>query len=207
MGSDVAVDTDGEQAKPSKADRRRAAIQRAALEQFSARGLAATSMAQIAEAAGVSRPALYQYFSDKDEIFANAFVGLFEELVDAALTELDGSGSTGDKLDGFLQRFEGDLWERMSASVHTDEMVAAKNAQVAAAVQVVVARLTVGLETYLATLVPGRGAAVAARRTRWTELLRLAPKGLRADEPSIETFRLRLTTLAAAVEADIDAAR
>lgn len=55
---------------------RRDAIHRVAIDQFAERGFAGTSMANIAEAAGMSRPALYQYFRDKDDIFQSAFVVL-----------------------------------------------------------------------------------------------------------------------------------
>ena len=73
--SDVA---DAPEATPKRADARRAAIRAAAVEQFLARGYSGTSMANIAEAAGVSRPAVYQYFSDKDDVFAAAFTSVFE---------------------------------------------------------------------------------------------------------------------------------
>ena len=119
---------------------RRTAILVAAIEQFSRRGVAGTSMAHIAEAAGVSRPALYQYFGDKDEIFASAFVGLFEQLVGSALLALEQPGTTADRLDGFLQRYEGDLFDRMSASPHIDEIAGAKNEQLATAAAAVVSR-------------------------------------------------------------------
>lgn len=162
-------------------------------------------MARIAEAAGMSRPALYQYFGDKDEIFASAFVGLFEDLVDGAVLALEGSGTTAERLDGFLQRYEGDLFERMSASRHVDEIIGAKNEQVAAAAAEVVARLSDSLDAHLDAAVPGPSAAQDARRTGWVEMLRLAPKGFRFDEPSVAEFRRRLTHLADVVGAAVDA--
>jgi AcrR family transcriptional regulator len=56
---------------PSRGEARRAAIQKAAIEEFASHGLRRTSMADIARAAGISRPALYQYFRDKDEVIAS----------------------------------------------------------------------------------------------------------------------------------------
>ncbi len=47
---------------------KREAIHRAAIVEFAARGFSGTSMANIAEAAGMSRPALYQYFRNKGDI-------------------------------------------------------------------------------------------------------------------------------------------
>lgn len=51
----------------SKPDRRRL-IEQAAAELFAERGYAATTLEQIAAAAGVSRPLLYKHFSDKKEL-------------------------------------------------------------------------------------------------------------------------------------------
>lgn len=51
-------------------------ILRAALKHFADRGYAGTSIQQIVNDAGVSKPALYYYFGDKE--------GLFEALVDQA---------------------------------------------------------------------------------------------------------------------------
>jgi AcrR family transcriptional regulator len=52
-------------------------LERAA-ELFAARGFAATSMQDIADALGSSRPALYHYFSSKDEILDRLIDGLAE---------------------------------------------------------------------------------------------------------------------------------
>ena len=57
-----------------RGDPQRRAIHAAAIAQFSERGFSATSMANIADAAGMSRPALYQYFRNKGDIYASAFV-------------------------------------------------------------------------------------------------------------------------------------
>lgn len=184
-------------------DGRRAAIHRAAIEQFSTRGYRSTSMANIADAAAMSRPALYQYFRNKADIFGSAFVALFDEHVDRALDALDTPAPLADRLDGFLQRFDGDLWERMSASPYSDEILEAKDAEVTAAVAVVIKRLRDGLDASLEQLVPGQDADTRARRTGWAEVLELSPKGFKFDGPPAEAYRRRLTTLAHGIAADI----
>ena len=184
----------------ARRDAKRDAIHRAAIEQFAQRGFAGTSMADIADAADMSRPALYQYFRNKSDIFQSAFVVLFEDLVEQALSALHHPGTTAEQLDGFLQRYEGDLWQRMAASPHSDEIITAKNADVVAAVAAVVTRLTDGLAAYLEQRSPH-----TPRRAEWVELLRWAPKGLTYDRPTVETYRRRLTALARAVAADLAA--
>ena len=162
-------------------------------------------MANIAEAAGMSRPALYQYFRDKMDIFESAFVALFEEHVELALAALAQPGATADRLDGFLQRYEGDLWELMAASPHADEILRAKNASIAASIGGVVERLWDELAGQLVEIVPGRSRATSERRAAWIDILRYSPKGLTFDRPSIDVYRRRLRTLAQSVAADIEA--
>lgn len=186
-------------------DPRRRAIHEAAIAQFSERGFAATSMANIAEAVGVSRPALYQYFENKGDIFASAFVALFDDHADLALAALQADGSNADRLDGFLQRFEGDLWERMAASAHSEEIMSAKSADLVEDIQHVIERLGNGLAAFLASQAPGRSRAAIERRAEWAEVLQLSPKGFKFDTPSVATYRRRLTTLARGIAADIDA--
>ncbi|MDA2946029.1 MAG: helix-turn-helix domain containing protein [Actinomycetota bacterium] len=182
----------------------RRAIHAAAIAQFSAHGFAATSMADIADAAGMSRPALYQYFRNKRDIFASAFVALFEDHVDRALQALQSDGTTESRLEGFLQRFEGDLWELMAASEHSEEIMSAKTADTTEEIQRVIARLRRGVVAFLAEAHPGRSKAALDRRAEWAEILEFSPKGFKFDTPSVSDFRRRLTALARGVAADID---
>lgn len=171
-------------------------------------GYAATSMAKIAAAAGVSRPALYQYFSDKDDIFASAFASVFEERVDAALAGIEADGGVFDVLDALLQRYEGDLWELTASAAHNEELMAAKSPAVAAAVGVEVDRLWRAVDRWLADRHPGNSAAVRDRRSGWLDVLRWSPGGMRGDQPSVSEYRRRLTALARSVAADmVDAVR
>jgi AcrR family transcriptional regulator len=188
-----------------QADEKRRVIHAAAIDRFSVQGFAATSMADIADAAGMSRPALYQYFRNKEDIFASAFVHLFDVQVERALAELDAPGAIAERLDAFLQRYEGDLWERTSASAHSDEILHAKSAEVVVSIEAVVARLWDGMATFLAREAPGRSRAVVERRAAWLEVLKFSPKGFKFDQPPVEVYRRRLTALASSVAADIAA--
>ena len=75
----------------SKSDRREV-IERAASELFAKRGYAATTLEQVATAAGVSRPLLYKHFSSKRELHLT----LLAQHRDALLKRLaDGLGQPG----------------------------------------------------------------------------------------------------------------
>lgn len=61
-------------------------IFREAARLFSEKGFERTSMRMIAEAAGVSKPAIYYYFSNKDS--------LFEQLLDIAMSHVQDTADT-----------------------------------------------------------------------------------------------------------------
>ncbi|HAP75933.1 MAG TPA: hypothetical protein DCR14_07610 [Acidimicrobiaceae bacterium] len=175
----------------------------AAIAVFGAQGFAGTSMADIARAAGMSRPALYQYFDNKRDVFTSAFVQLFEQHASRALAELSAPGPAAERLDAFLQRFDGDLWQRLAASPHADELMSAKDDALAAELAGVRTRLAEGLATYLARLRPGRSAAARRQREGWVDLLRMSPLGFKVDIPSVATYRHRLSALAHSVAAAV----
>ena len=70
----------------------------AALAVFGRYGYQRTSMDLIAKAAGISRPALYQHFSGKDEVFRAAGERIAGELVSAAETAAAEDAPTADRL-------------------------------------------------------------------------------------------------------------
>jgi AcrR family transcriptional regulator len=86
------------------ADRRRAIVD-AALDEFIARGYAATRLDDVAQRAGVAKGTIYLHFKDKQ--------GLFQELVRTALVPLIGrlaapppaGGSIRDALENFAETF------------------------------------------------------------------------------------------------------
>ena len=180
---------------------RRQQVHDAAIAEFSRSGFSATSMADIATAAGMSRPALYQYFRNKADVFASAFSALLEDAVDRSLDALgrpDDPTTITDRLDGFLQRFEGDLFERLRSSSYADELLDAKYEHAADASARALARRHRALAAHLRALDADR-----ARRDAWADLLELAPSGFKQDAPSVAQLRRRLRALATSVAADI----
>ncbi|HXX90262.1 MAG TPA: TetR/AcrR family transcriptional regulator [Acidimicrobiales bacterium] len=87
-------------AKRLPADQRRQQLLDVALRQFAARGFNATTMDDIAEAAGVTKPLLYQHFASKR--------ALYLELVDAvAQRMLEDIGKAVAEAEGPRQQVEG----------------------------------------------------------------------------------------------------
>ncbi len=84
------------------AETTRAAILEAAMERFTSDGFAATTVDAVAEAARVTKGAVYHHFKDKAELLEAAFVQLEEGLVVAVVAAVHGVD---------------DPWEEFSAGV------------------------------------------------------------------------------------------
>ena len=189
-------------------DPKRAAIASAAIDVFSERGFSRTSMAHIAAQAGMSRPALYQYFENKGDIFGFAFTALVEGAAHRALTALDEPGTVAEQLEGFLHNFDGAFWERTAASPYGDELLSAKSEYAPEAIGIAMARIRRVLERYLRGVDAGqRSAAARVRRKGWIDLLEFAPRGFKLDKPPLSVYRSRLTALAGSIASDIEANR
>ena len=178
-------------------DDKRARILDAAFLKFSAYGLSRTSMADVADGAGMSRPALYQYYANKDEIFTAVLERALAAAAERALAELNGDGTLAEQLDGFLQRWFGDMVEQLMTTQHGSELVEAKAGHAKPVADAANARVR-------RALVERVGRALDAPRTRadvteLVDLLMLSPLGLKYDSPPIAKFRRRLSSLARTV--------
>ncbi|MGA0862668.1 MAG: helix-turn-helix domain-containing protein [Ilumatobacteraceae bacterium] len=175
-------------------DQRIEEILRASIPLFAQRGYRKTSMANIADAAGVSRPALYQYFTDRADLFAAAYVLLLEEATDAALADLALPVSLAQQLDGYLQRISGDGYARLSATRFGDELLEARHQFAAEAAEAALKRAHKGLRDHVRTTNSDQRS-----QDRAFEILTLSTVGLKQDQPTPAAYRRRLTFLAEAV--------
>lgn len=184
-------------------DDRRERILDAALAKFSAYGTARTSMADIAEGAAMSRPALYQYFANKDDIFCAMLGRILDDAARRAVAELDRPGPIADQLDGFLQRWHGDLTEQLSGTQHGADLVEAKKGHAKPVADAANAVLTRALTDRIA-----RELGIPKSRrdvVDLVELLMLSPIGFKYDAPPVDTLRRRLGALARTVARTIEA--
>jgi AcrR family transcriptional regulator len=77
----------GSEIRESKEYARRSAVMHAGLEVFTEKGFHLTSMDDIAERAGVSKPILYQHFPSKHELY----LGILDERVEAIVEQVRGA--------------------------------------------------------------------------------------------------------------------
>jgi AcrR family transcriptional regulator len=103
--------------RAERAAERRAAIVEAALEEFIARGFAATRLDDVAKRAGVAKGTIYLHFKDKES--------MFEELIRTAIVPLVGrmhqtppiGGTVRDAVEGFAQTFIREIATRGAATL------------------------------------------------------------------------------------------
>ena len=72
-------------ARPSRAEEQRARVLAASVEIFGTRGFRATSMNEIAAGVGLSKPTLYHYFRNKEDLLVRIYSDVLDESLRMAL--------------------------------------------------------------------------------------------------------------------------
>ncbi len=91
---------------------RKAQLAAVAAELFRARGFPGVSIKDIADAAGVTGPALYRHFADKQAILAYVVLSGFEDMEEATAEALSDSVPPADQLESLLTRLASQAVER-----------------------------------------------------------------------------------------------
>ena len=151
-------------------------------------------MADIAAAAGVSRPALYQYFENRTDIFRAAFEVWLWESVEAALAALAADGSLAARLDGYLQRANADAYEALASTPFGAELMEARHQFAEDIAMATSDHARKGLRKFVRSAT----SVESADRSLALDLLILSPAGLKTDRPSPRVYRRRLSALAEA---------
>jgi AcrR family transcriptional regulator len=84
---------------------KREAVLRAAVQMFNARGFHATSLDDVAASLGISKPTIYHYLGNKDQVLLECLTIGLEQLLDAASAARTDAGAGAEKLSGFLRRY------------------------------------------------------------------------------------------------------
>jgi TetR/AcrR family transcriptional regulator len=118
----------------------------AAIDVFGRHGYRRASMELIAEAAGMSRPAVYQYFPNKEQVFRATGARLLEQTLAAASAAGDAAGPVADRLYAVLA-VKLDLSAATIAPGHRRDLVAEAST--------IAADLVTGFEERLIPIVEG----------------------------------------------------
>ncbi|MEM7662849.1 MAG: TetR/AcrR family transcriptional regulator [Pseudomonadota bacterium] len=102
---------------------KRETVFEAATTVFSRYGFRRTSMSDIAEMAGISRPALYLLFENKEDLFRQLAMDRQNEAIDSASDILSKPGSLNDRVINALLTFERIYYEPVAQSPHGEELM------------------------------------------------------------------------------------
>ncbi|MEP0153655.1 TetR/AcrR family transcriptional regulator [Pseudophaeobacter sp.] len=105
-----------------KTDTKIQAILAAAWAGFSAYGFRKTSMDDIARGAGMSRPALYLHFKNKEAIFRSLVESYYAEAAREVATALKAEGALAPRLARAFAAHGGETMEAMMSSAHGMEL-------------------------------------------------------------------------------------
>ena len=92
------------------------------LSVFCRYGFRKTSMQDIADAANMSRAALYLHFKNKEDVFRSGSIRAHERVMDEVRTRLGGSGAVLSRIESALLAFFGGLMRDISESPHGFEI-------------------------------------------------------------------------------------
>ncbi len=107
----------------AKQDQKREAVFKAAFDVFSQYGFRRTSMNDIAEAAGISRPALYLMFDNKEDLFRQLASHQQNLAIDEAVSVLSQHVPLSERFIGAILAYERIYYEPISQSPHGAEVM------------------------------------------------------------------------------------
>jgi len=107
----------------AKHQAKRDAVYDAASVVFAQYGFRRTTMNDIAKSAGISRPALYLMFENKEDLFQGLAAHRLDQAIDSALSVLQGNGKIADRFLGSLLVFEQIFYEPIADSPHGTELM------------------------------------------------------------------------------------
>jgi AcrR family transcriptional regulator len=107
----------------AKHQAKRDAVYDAASVVFAQYGFRRTTMNDIAKSAGISRPALYLMFENKEDLFQGLAAHRLDQAIDSALSVLQGNGKIADRFPESLLVFEQIFYEPIADSPHGTELM------------------------------------------------------------------------------------
>lgn len=170
------------------------AILGAAFHTFAAYGFRRTTMDDIAQAAGMSRTALYLHFKNKDDIFRSLAIRYFDEAVRDMTVALNTPGkSPAEALMASFIAKDGKFMEAVLGTPHGRELLEAGISLSAEIAEEGEARMARALAAFFARhgLVPGFGTP-----EEMAETLKASLKGLKLSATSLAGYRAAQARLA-----------
>lgn len=185
-------------------DPKQKAILGAAWQAFAAYGFRKTSMDDIARGAGVSRPALYLHYRNKEDIFRSLAQVYYDTAAEGVAEALAHSGPIAEVLERAFDAQGGEITEAMLSSPHGLELLDTGTATASDIAEAGEARLRQVYTLWLASAAksgrvtcPGGAAATA-------DAITAALKGIKATATDFPTYRTRVRALAKLISAGLE---
>ena len=176
-------------------DKKREAVFEAAAEVFSKYGFRRTAMGDIAEAVGISRPALYLMFDNKESLFRELASYRQNQAIDEAIVSLARDESVSERFIGAVLTYEKVFYEPVAQSPHGAELMDINQSIAADAMKVGRARLLDRLAEALEQA-EARGdvrfAHIELKPREYVELFMASIGGVKKTATSNKDFRRRL---------------
>lgn len=179
-----------------KLDVKQAAILESAQQAFVTYGFRKTSMDDIARGAGISRPALYLHYKNKDDIY-RTLISLYYDMAAGALSQaLDRSMPLPELLKGAFLAQGGEVAEAMLTSPHGMELLDAGSSAAADLIREGEGRLSVIYALWLTRAADLGKVRFDGSAEEVALAITTALKGIKCVVPDYATYRARLTALA-----------
>lgn len=188
--------------KDISSDPRQQAILGSAIQAFSTYGFRKTSMDDIARGAGMSRPALYQHYRNKEDIFRSLVQHHYDSVTDGVAAALAQDGSVTEVLTGAILK-QGEGTEVLLTSPHGMELLDAGTSTAADIVDAGEARLQEIYAAWMTSEVLQGRACLPADAAQVAAMLTTSLKGVKTHAPDFETYLDRVKLLAAIVGAGL----
>lgn len=166
-------------------DDKKTQILRAAMRVVTAYGFKRASMEDIAQEAGVSRPAIYQLFRNKDDVFLSCMDMVIKDAFDVAEAAIVGVSDTKAQVTAYLGAYIGYYHTLLVAGPHGQELLDVNNRLGAQKSKDAQARFIGELNRLM-----GQGADAEVGH-----ILTLAATGIKYQTPDGATLKTRLAVL------------
>ena len=166
-------------------DDKKTQILRAAMRVVTAYGFKRASMEDIAQEAGVSRPAIYQLFRNKDDVYLSCIDMVVNDAFDVAEAAIDGVSGKKAQVTAYLTAYIGYYHNLLVAGPHGQELLDVNSRLGAGQTKDAQVRFVSELNRMM-----GQGADAEAGH-----ILALAASGIKYQTPDAATLKARLAVL------------
>ena len=168
---------------------KRSAILQAAIAQFMAYGFSRVTMDDIAQAAGMSRPALYQFFRNKQDIYEAGATAMLDQSLDVMRDALARPGTVSERIGMAIREGILDMMAQMEATPHGAELIDMKSGLSAGWLDGWKARkvaLLAPVYDEAGARAPLDGAVLATQLSDWLEGMKMRVKAKKDREDALE---------------------